>query len=552
MTDTQSSSRRLLSRSALVASGTLISKLSGFARLAVLAYVLGFTRLTDTYNLANETPNIVYELFLGGILTATFVPVFVDFFDRDDDESIHSVITVVIAVLTAITVTGVLAAPWIVQIFANRLSGADRTAQVQLATTLLRYFMPQMFFYGLAALAGALLNAKRKFGAPAFTPVLNNIVVVCALLLFGEVAGSNRSLLDVAGNTKLTVILGVGTTAGVAIMALALLPFVRGTGYHFRWRFAPRDPAVKRIVRLGGWTVGYVAANQIALWVILVLANARAGGVSAYLGAYVFFILPHGLFATSIMTALAPDLAAAWNARDARLARDRATTGLRLILAVIVPASFLEIVLGRPIVVALLQRGQFTASAAALTGDTLALFGIGLIAFSVYLFALRVFYASSDTRTPFLLNCAQNVINIGLAIWWYQVWGVRGLALAFSVSYIAAAIVAVVVVNARLHGLGWRGLASVAARVGIVSIVAAGAAWAFSRAVGWESPGAAWVATLGSLAIAGVIVAGGYYVMRVEEVRSVIGALKGRRTNTASTFQPDALAPDPEVPGVER
>ena len=101
--------------------------------------------------------------------------------------------------------------------------------------------------------------------------------------------------------------------------------------------------------------------------------------------------------------------------------RERATTGLRLILAVIVPASFLEIALGRPIIVALLQRGQFTASAAALTGDVLALFGIGLIAFSVYLFALRVFYASSDTRTPFLLNCVQNVINIGLAVWWYQV-----------------------------------------------------------------------------------------------------------------------------------
>ena len=547
----QGGTRHLISRSAVIAGGTLISKLSGFARLAALAYVIGFTRLTDTYNLANETPNIVYELLLGGILTATFVPVFVDFFERDDDESVHAIVTMVVAALLGITVAGILAAPWIVRIFADRLTGADRVAQIDLATTLLRYFLPQVFFFGIIALAGAILNARRRFAAPAFAPIVNNVVVICALILFGALAGSDRSLTDVAGDPTLTAILGIGTTAGVAAMAIVLWPFVRGTGYRYRLRFRPRDPGVRRVLRLAGWTVGYVAANQVALWIVLVLANGQPGGVSAYLAAYVFFILPHGLLATSIMTALSPDLASAWNARDSQLARERATTGLRLIVAVIVPAAAVEIALGQPIITALLQRGQFTAESSALTGDLLALFGIGLVAFSVYLFSLRVFYASTDTRTPFLLNCFQNVINIGLAVWWYQAWGVRGLALAFSVSYILAGIVALVVVSTRLHGLEWRSLGWVFARVTAVSVVAGLAAWAVVETIGYARPGPAILATVAGLATAAVVVVVGYLALHVEEARAVLSVLQGRRRGT-STSESDPLPPDAEVPGVER
>lgn len=541
----------LMRRSATVASGTLLSKISGFARLAVLAYVIGFTRLTDTYNLANETPNIVYELFLGGILTATFVPVFVGFFDRDDEDSIHAVATVAIVALFGITVVGVLAAPWIVELYATRLSGGDRDAQRQLATTLLRYFMPQMFFFGLAALAGAILNARRRFAAPAFTPILNNVVVIATFVVFGALAPHARDLTDIAGDTTLTLVLGLGTTLGVAAMAVALLPAVRRTGYRFRWRFRPRDPAVRRVVRLSGWTIGYVAANQVALWFVLVLANAHAGGVSAYLGAYVFFILPHGLFTTSIMTALAPDLATAWNNRDAAQARAYATSGLRLILAIIVPAAAVEIALGRPIVVALLQRGQFTSAQAALTGDVLTLFGVGLIAFSLYLFSLRIFYASQDTRTPFLMNCLQNVANVVLALWWYDAFGVRGLALAFSVSYGIAAIVALAIASRRLHGLQWRPLASVSARVAVTACAAGFCAWLVARAIGWDSPAHAWLASFAGIGIAGTIVVAGYFVLRVEEARSVLTLLR-RRRNAALTFEPDADAPEPGLPGVER
>jgi putative peptidoglycan lipid II flippase len=334
-------------------------------------------------------------------------------------------------------------------------------------------------------------------------------------------------------------------------MALALWPFVRGTGYRFRWRFRPRDPAVRRVIRLAGWTVGYVAVNQVALWVVLVLANGEAGGVSAYLGAYVFFILPHGLLTTSIMTALSPDLASAWNARDSDLARARATTGLRLIVATIVPAAAVQIALGRPIVTALLQRGEFSAQNAAVTGNLLALFGIGLVAFSVYLFALRVLYASADTRTPFLLNCVQNAANVGLAIWWYQLWGVRGLALAFSVSYILASTLALGVVSRRLHGLEWGPLASVITRVGAVALFAGLGAWFTAETIGYSGSGRALVATIAGLGVAGVIVGVGYVTFRIEEAKAMLAMLRDRRPRgTISESEP--LSRDAEAPGVER
>ncbi len=552
MSDTAASTNRLVRTSALLAVGTLLSRLSGFLRIAILAAVLGYTRLTDTYNLANETPNIVYELFLGGILTATFVPIFVDFFDRDDEDSVNSVLSVALAALAAISIIGVLAAPIIVKLYALRLEGADRETQMQLATYFLRWFMPQMFFYGIAALAGAILNARRRFNAPAFLPILNNVVVICALISFGLIAGNNRSLEQVANDPLLATVLGAGTTAGVAIMALALIPFVRQSGFRFRWHFAPRHAAVRKVLRLSGWTVGYVAVNQIALWVVLVLANGRTGGVSAYLGAYAFFQLPHGLFTVSIMTALAPDLAAAWNARDIALVRERAATGLRLIVTVVLPAVAMYVALSHPTVVALLQRGQMSDAAASLTSGVLLNFALGLLAFSLYLFTLRVLYSAQDTRTPFVLNCVQNALNIVFALWWYPYFGIPGLALAFAMSYVVAAGISLTVLHRRIGGLPWGALGSVLARVAVAVTIAGAGAWGVATAIGADQGREAWTAFLGGLAVGAVLIVAGFWVLRVRDAHAVIAALRGRRAPRAQTFVPDPVAPEPDLPDVER
>jgi putative peptidoglycan lipid II flippase len=296
-------------------------------------------------------------------------------------------------------------------------------------------------------------------------------------------------------------------------------------------RFLPslRHAAVRVVFRLSGWTMGYVVANQIALWVVLVLANGERGGAFAYLSAFAFFQLPYGLFSVSVMTAVAPELAAAGGRGDTPALRHRFARALRLTLTVIVPAAAVYVALARPIVVALLQRGAFNAADAALVSDALVGFAIGLPFFSTYLFALRAFYSLSDTRTPFLLNCLENAVNIVLAIVLFDRFGIPGLAYAYSGAYAIGALVTLAVLSRRLGGLQGRGIGTSAARVLAVSVAAAAAAWVVGDAVGWEAPGTAILAVVLGLAAAVAVTAAGLWILRVEEFRELAALVRLRR-----------------------
>ncbi|MCU1457091.1 MAG: murein biosynthesis integral rane protein MurJ [Actinomycetia bacterium] len=477
---------RLLRSSAVVGLGTAISRLTGFGRVAALAYALGFTRVTDTYNLANETPNMVYELLLGGVLTATFLPLFVQYFERDDDDSTSAVLTVSVVFLVLLTIAGIVAAPWIVRLYTIQVHGATRVAQRHVATNLLRWFMPQMFFYGITALATSLLNARRRFAAPAFAPILNNVVVIAIFLSIPHIVSGPLTLTRLEHDYSLIVLLGLGTTAGIAAMALVLLPPLWRAGVRLHWKLQLRHPAVRRVISLSGWTFGYVATNQVALWVVLVLANGRVGGVSAYLGAYVFFQLPHGLLAVSIITTVAPELASAVTRNDFAELRERFAVGLRLTIAVVLPAAIGFIALSRPLVAGLLQRGAFSSASAASTSRALAGFAVGLVAFSVYLFTLRLFYSMQDTRTPFLINLFENAANIVLALALFPAFGVTGLALAFSGAYILAAVLALFVARRRLGSLDLAALGIGLPRIFLASAVSGFIAWVVAEAIGWS------------------------------------------------------------------
>jgi putative peptidoglycan lipid II flippase len=210
---------------------------------------------------------------------------------------------------------------------------------------------------------------------------------------------------------------------------------------------------VRKVASLSGWTVGYVIANQIALAVVVALALRRSGDAAAYTYAFVFFQLPHGLFAVSLMTTVVPELASAALAEDWASFRRRFAVGLRLLLLVILPAAAGYVVLARPVVTALLARGALDAAAAHKVADTLAAFALGLVGYSVYLFALRGFYALQDTRTPFLLNVLENGLNIALALALVGELHVQGLALSYSIAYTVAAVAALVALRRRVGGL---------------------------------------------------------------------------------------------------
>jgi putative peptidoglycan lipid II flippase len=523
--DTETS---LVRSSALVAVGTALSRVTGFARIAAIAYALGASTLAGTYSYANEAPNIVYELLLGGVLTATLVPLFVRYHETHDEDAPSAIFTVAIVALAAVTLAGVLAAPWIVDLYTLNAKGGNLAQQQELATALLRLLMPQMLFYGIAALATAMLNAQRRFLAAAFAPVLNNAVAAAVFVMLPRLADGSLTVDSVLHDDALIILIGLGTTAGVVVMALALLPPLARLHTHLRFLPRWRHPAVLLMLRLSGWTVGYVIANQIALLIVTILANGTDGGPFIYISAYAFFQLPHGLFAVSLMTTFTPELARAATRDNLPALRLQVSRGIRLAALVIVPASAMYIGLARPIIVALLQRGSFDAADASAVSDTLLAFSVGLLPFSVYLFAMRAFYARHDTFTPFWLNCIENAVNIALAFPFYAWLGIPGLALAFSSSYAVAAVVTLIVLRAQLRGIDGAQLWSSLSRIVAAGVAVGAVSWAVGELIGWASFEEAVLAVVAGALAGGVVYLGLLVLLRVEELSAIRALVPAR------------------------
>jgi putative peptidoglycan lipid II flippase len=462
--------------------GTLLSRVTGFGRIIALAYALGLgprARLADTYNLANTTPNIVYDLVLGGVLSAFIVPVFVDqLVHRDEDEgwqAISAIVTAALVLLLVASAVFVLAAPWVFRLYTLSRQGEATGDQIAVGAFLLRCFAPQVLFYGMAALFTALLNTRRRFFWPMAAPVLNNLVVIVLLLILPHL-DRDLALAAARHDTALLLFLGVGTTAGVAIQAVVLWPLLKRAGVHLRLVWEPAHPTLRQVLRLSAWTVAYVVVNQVAFWVALVLANGEPGDVTAYTYAYAFFQLPYGVLAVSILTALTPDLAERWSRGDRAGFRDRMSLGLRAVALVMLPAAAGYALLSRPILTLLLRHGA--AADVTTASDLLALFALGLPVFSAFLLLVRGYTAMQDTRTPFVLNLVHVAVAIALSVALYPALGVQGLAIGFSVSYAVAAGVALWALRRRAGGLDgptvWPSVVRAALATGVMSL----AVWA--------------------------------------------------------------------------
>jgi putative peptidoglycan lipid II flippase len=522
---------RLVRSSAAVALGTLLSRITGLLRVVVLAAAIGKLTLADTYNLANTTPNIVYELLLGGVLSATLVPLFVDNLADHDDRATSAIFTVTLTVLAAFTAIAMLCAPLIARLYSLDTQGAQRSAQREVMVVFTLCFLPQMLFYGFTTLATALLNAHRRFVAAAYAPVVNNVVVIGVLVAFlvrtsGE--QSWTSVVRIRDDLGMLLLLGLGTTLGIVAMALVLVPALKHTHVRLRPVFEWRHPAVLTMLRLSGWTVGYVVTNQVALLFVLLLAKTGTeGSVSAYIYAYTFFQVPHGLLAVSIMTTMTPELARRVTAGDRPGLRRDFLLGLRYLVTLVLPASALFAVLAQPMVGVLAFR-NFTPHDAAITADTLQAFAISLLGFSVYLYALRAYYALHDTRRPFFLNLFENTANVVLAVALFAPLGVQGLALAWSGAYTLAAVVTLVALRRRIGSLHDPALLRSAgsAAIGTVALVAVAAP--IAALIGLDSPAQALTATV----IAGAAGAGAYLIvlvaMRSEELRSLLAIVTKR------------------------
>ncbi|GAC1439253.1 MAG: hypothetical protein NVSMB55_00050 [Mycobacteriales bacterium] len=521
-----------------MAIGTIASRGTGFLRTAAIVAVLGVHTVGAAYNVANTTPNIVYELLLGGILTSVVVPVLVRAAQADEDggqEYAQRLLSLVVVALLVASVLLVLLAPQIVALYMP----GEKPETRHLATVLARYFLPQMLFYGAGAVMGAILNARERFAAPMWAPVVNNLVVVATCVLFVVLpGGSSVSAASITGTQEL--LLGLGTTLGIVAQTVALVPSLRRAGFRFRFRTDLRGAGLGEIGRLGRWILLYVLANQAAFVVVVDLANQhrlnQAGrGYTSFASAYVLWQLPHAVIAVSVITALLPRMSRA--AADGRLAdlRDALNRGLRLTVAVLVPAAVGFVVLGQALATVVYGHLHTSTGEARYIGTLLAVFGLGLVPFSAYQLQLRAFYALKDTRTPTLINLWVNVTVVAVDVPLYLALPDRlkviGLAAGQSASFAVGLVVCSRVLSGRVGGLAGAAVVRTAVRCVVAAagpgLIAAGVVAAVGRAVGEDTGGA-----LLALALGAATLGAGYVVvarrMRVAELDEVVGPLLAR------------------------
>lgn len=416
----------------VMASGTLVSRVTGFLAAISVAAVLGQgTALPNAYQAANEVPNTIFELLIGGVIGAALLPALVRMRGAHDQSGQNAVGTVLIAAGGLLTVAAVFAAPAIASVLTLAEPGLQDGT-----TLLLRWLLVEIFGYGVMAYAAALLQAHGRFSVVAFAPALNNLVVIVTMLIVRDRISSGVGRVPLVETPGIHG-LAFGTAVGVLLVAAVMLAeAMRTTGFRFTTNW--RHPSLRSLRSAAGWTTGFVACNLIAAQVVAILAQGTEGGASTYLNAFRLFQLPHGLIAVSIITVLAPALARVGADRDA-LAR-QTTDGLRILLVGMVGASAMLVVLATPIA-SLFRQGEFDNSDVADLAEVLRAFGFGLPAFSAYLFLLRAYYAQRDARTPFILNLGENALNIALAILLVNQFETIGLAASYSAAYAIAAVV---------------------------------------------------------------------------------------------------------------
>ncbi|MFD6875331.1 MULTISPECIES: murein biosynthesis integral membrane protein MurJ [unclassified Streptomyces] len=449
----------LMRSGAVMAAGSIVSRATGFVRSAVVVAALGTLWLGDSYAVANTVPNILYMLLVGGALNAVFVPELVRAAREHADGGAaytDRLLTACTVALVTLTAVAVFAAPAIIGAYTPY--GGDR---LDTTVALARFCLPQILFYGLFTLLGQVLNARGRFGAMMWTPVLNNLVIIGVFGLFLALSHDAPDGLT-AAETRL---LGIGTTAGIVIQALALIPSLRAARFRWRPRFDWRGSGLARPLRNAGWLVLLVLTNQIAYWVVTRLSTTagdvadRAGlaagvGYTAYSNAYQLWVVPQGIITVSLVTALTPRMAAAAGDGDLTAVRRDVSYALRSSAALVVPAATVFAVLAPWVIGSVFGYGATTPADIEVMAGILVAFAPGLIAFSGQYVLSRAFYALSDTRTPFLLNLVIAGLNAALSAAAYFLlptrWAVTGMAAATTVAFAAGAAVTAYALSRRL------------------------------------------------------------------------------------------------------
>jgi putative peptidoglycan lipid II flippase len=465
--------RNLMKSSAGMAVGTLVSRGTGFVRTLVLAIALGAATVGNAYNNANNLPNTVYYLMLGGVFTSVIVPLLVRAAKRDPDQGeayAQRIFTLGMLALLGITVVATALAGPIIGVYASSFHGAQRHWAVIWAY----WFMPQIFFYGMNSLIGAILNTRNSFAAPMWTPTVNNLVVIffgIVYILHGHGSATNIS----AGSVQL---IAIGTTAGIVLQTAALIPSLRRVGFRWRPVLGFRAGELGEMWNMAGWMFAYVGTQWLGYTIVTIIANDAAPneayGYSAYSYAWQFFQLPYAIIGISVITALLPRMSEHAGLRRYSQVRNDFSTGVRLSSVIVVPAAIYLGVRGGPRLEFVLAHGVITIDDARYIGEVFGLFSLGLVPYMLTQLQLRVFYSFQDSRTAALVGLFTMSVGIAGDLIAYAILPgrevVAGLAVAFGGANLIGAVVGWTLLLRRVGSLDGWAVARALARMHVAAV----------------------------------------------------------------------------------
>jgi putative peptidoglycan lipid II flippase len=522
--------------SAIMAAGSLVSRLIGFVRNALIGMTLG-AGIGDAYTSAQFLPGQIYELLLGGILSSVLIPLLVRRRKADPDGGqayTQKLLTFAVVGLGIATLLMVAAAPLI-----TALQATKGTEQYQHLVTLFAYLiLPIIFFTGLSALIGAVLNVRGHFAAPMWAPILNNLVVIATCGVFIAVFGTAKGLAPEDMTPGQILLIGGGTLLGMVAQAAGLLPALRRVGFVWKWRWDPRGLGLREIGKLAGWMLCYVAANQIAVFVVVnmlngVADNGRDAGVLIFNNVFLLTMMAHGIIGVSVMTALLPRMSAA--AADGRYADVSAdlSRGIRLTATALAPIAVIYGVLAAPIAVTLFQGGAFTSQMASATAGVLVVAAFAVLPLSISYLCTYTFYSLQGNKTAALINLPVVGIRIAAYVVLAAVLSdslvAAGMTAGNAISYVVSALISLVVLRRRIGRLNLGSVVGALVKVLVAAAVAAALGLLVVHLLpGGDAPGRA--AALLQVVVGGTVIIVAYVgaaaVLRVHEVSQVVGMVR--------------------------
>lgn len=540
----------LLGSSALMAAGTAVSRVLGFVRASVLLAAVqpggGGVSTSDAFSVANVMPNALYILLAGGVLNAVLVPQIAKAARQKDggEDYINRLLTAALGMLAGLTVVVILAAPLLVKVYDSPKWDPDLVA---LATAFSLWCLPQVFFYGLYTLIGQVLNARGRFGAYMWAPVVNNVVSIVGLVIFVTMYHRGTQPVDTWDSTKIMLLAG-SQTLGVAAQALILIPVLSRAGIRFRPKFGLRGVGLSSASRVAGWTFAAVIVQQVAFIVISKVTTTATQllrdrpdakiqtGKTIYDNAQLLFVLPHSLIAVSLVTALFTRMANAASQNRIRDVRADLSLGLRLTGLATVVSTAAVLALG-PEITASMFPGSNRGTTNGVAYVVMAM-ALGMVPYSAqYLFA-RVFYAFEDAKTPFFIQIASsgtwatgNLISLLILKDKAPEFIVVGVGLSMAASNFVGAFLSYSILRRRFGDLDGHQVVRAYLEMFVVAAIGGVVAWLLAQSVQAFFHNT-WLAcilatVIGGLALLAIYVAG-LRQLGVSEVEDVLGPLLRR------------------------